>query len=147
MEISAELVAPGLPADLFAYVADLDRYPEWMALVHRVERIGPDPIWEVELRTTLGPMARSKRLRMQRTELIADRRVVFERAEIDGREHSPWVLSADLEVVDDTTTRLVMNLHYGGSMWTGGALRLILDEQIRTGSQRLVDIVSGRVER
>ena len=50
-----------------------------------MEAPGDEPAWEVELRARVGPFARSKRLRMALTEMVTDRLVVFERAEIDGR--------------------------------------------------------------
>ena len=73
--------------------------------------------------------------------------MVFERREIDGREHSPWILRAELADQRQTDsspggTRLMMTLHYGGSLWAGAALHLVLDEQIRAGSRRLLDLVS-----
>lgn len=161
METHAELVAPCPPEVLFRHVVDLDRYSSWMQLVHRAIREPDVAAWSVELRTRVGPLARSKRLRMVRTELVPDRSVVFERDETDGRRHSPWVLRATVapEVRDDGTgddrtgdddmarSRLVMHLSYGGSLWTGGVLQRILDDEIRAASERLLELVSGETTR
>lgn len=159
MRTSATLEAP-CPTDvLFAHVDSLDRYPEWMSLVHRaaVSDPGDDGLaaWSVELRTKVGPLARSKRLRMVRTELDPARRVRFERRELDERRHAPWLLVATVEPVmpgagaGETAgagavgSRLTMELEYGGSLWTGGVLQRILDDEIRRGSERLLELVRG----
>lgn len=155
MEIVATLDAPCGPERLYREVEDLDRYPAWMDLVYRAERepATPVPVWDVQLRARLGSLARSKRLRMERTEAIPSRLVVFERREVDGRDHAAWILRAELFDISDTAaspamtrpamTRLVMTLRYGGSLWTGAALRVVLDEQIRSGSRRLLELVSN----
>lgn len=148
MDVHAELSAPCRPDELFGWVDDLSRYPAWTTLVHRVEPAapGPDgrPAWSVELRARLGPMARSKRLRMVRTVHEHPSGAVFERAELDGRAHSPWVLTVELTPQGDTRTDLAVDLHYGGSLWTGGLLERALTDQIETGRDRLHDLVSGR---
>jgi len=150
METSASLEALCPPADLFGHVSDLAQYPDWMPLVHVAD---PDPggsdarpAWAVELRTRIGPLARSKRLRMVRTAIETDRRVVFEREEVDGRRHADWVLRVDLETVADLT-RLTMHLSYGGSLWTGGVLQHVLDSEIERGRDRLSALVSSGADR
>jgi hypothetical protein len=143
MDISASLVAPCPAGLLFELVEDLSTYPLWNGLVHAADREpGADDVWNVELRARLGPLARSKRLRMQRTE--RDERahtVIFERNQADGRNHSPWVLQAAI-VEDDGSSTLTMHLHYGGSLWTGGALERVLADQITSGRERLLHLVT-----
>lgn len=127
---------------LFDVVSDLGSYPEWLDIVARTERIepgGPDSIWLVDLRAQVGPLRRSKRLRMERTVCEPPFLVRFERRELDGRSHSDWVLSATLDDTD-TGVRLTMHLHYGGSLWLP-ALDRILGEEIRRSSARLVSMV------
>jgi hypothetical protein len=146
MDVHATLDAPCSPARLFAFVDDLARYPAWMPLAHRVEPFavvdGDRPAWQVELRARVGPLARSKRLRMERTVHDAEQhRVTFERAEADGRRHSPWVLRASVEPRGDECT-LHMHLHYGGALWTGGVLERTLADQITGGRERLVALVA-----
>ena len=100
MEITERLELPCAPSELFPHIDDLERYPPWMRLVHAAERVDdPDdrPAWTVELRARVGPLARSKRLRMVRSETVADQLAVFERAELDGRVHARWALRAELE--------------------------------------------------
>jgi hypothetical protein len=144
-DIRADLSAPCTPGELFVYVDDLAAYPPWMQLVHAVSPVEADdgrPAWSVELRARVGPLARSKRLRMVRTVHEPERRVVFERAEVDGREHSAWVLTAALEPVG-AATHLQVVLHYGGGLWTGGVLERVLRDSIDKGRQRLLELVAG----
>ncbi len=138
--------APCSPERLFAEVESLDDYPAWMPLAHRVDAVSADggrPAWQVELRARVGPLARSKRLRMVRTECdAASGTVVFERHEVDGRQHSSWVLRADVSEGSEGAT-LHMRLHYGGGLWTGGLLERVLADQISAGRERLRARVAG----
>lgn len=148
MEIVRRLVAPCAPPRLFAHVDDLSRYPAWMDLVHAVDREAGADAWDVELRATVGPFARSKRLRMARTELVPDRLAVFERAESDGRNHSPWMLRAELSQVEPASdggeqTELTMTLRYGGNLWTGAVLQRVLDDKVAAGSAALLELVTA----
>ena len=154
MDIRRELIAPCGTARLFAWVENLTMYPEWMALTHRVTVAG-DTAWNVELRAQVGPFARSKMLRMERTEHVAPGeasgaepeptpgRATFERRELDGREHSPWTLRATVASgPTDESSHLTMELQYGGSLWGGAVLQRLLDDAVRRASERLVDLVS-----
>ncbi len=147
MEIVRSLTADVAPNVLFEHVDDIADYPAWMPLIHDVERLASDsesdtPAWMVELRAQVGPFARSKRLRMERTELEQDRVAVFERREADGREHSEWILRADLEVDGDGRTVLTMTMSYDGSLWAGPILERVLDYQVRRGRDQLLALVS-----
>jgi hypothetical protein len=137
------VVLPALPAAVFEYVSRLDTYPSWLRLVHTVEHITDDPVpvWNVELRARVGPFARSKRLRMQRTSVESGRAALFERSEVDGRHHAMWALRVELEPVDDTTV-LTMHLAYDGSLWTGGVLEKVLDDEVRRARLKLVDLLA-----
>jgi hypothetical protein len=136
MDVTATLDAPVSPARLYDEVSALDGYPGWIDIVHRAEpaEVGS---WNVELRGKVGPFARSKRLRMERTAAEPGRRVVFERREQDGRTHSPWVLTATIDATA-SGSRLTMHLHYGGSLFTGGVLEKMLADQILSGRERLL---------
>ncbi len=142
MDVHATLDAPCGADQLFGYVDDLAQYPRWMDLLHHVEPSEADePIWHVELRARVGPFARSKRLRMRRTvHDVSGHRVVFERAEADGRTHSPWVLRAEV-LEHDGLSSLHMHLHYGGALWTAGVLERVLADQITNGRERLTGLV------
>jgi hypothetical protein len=143
VDVSASLDAPCPPAELCRWVDDLARYPEWLTIVTRAEPLpgeGARPRWSVDLRGRIGPLARSKRLHMARTAHDHGRGAVFERQEADGRQHSAWVLRAQVEP-NPTGSRLVMNLHYGGGLW-GPVLERMLRDEIEQGSQRLLRLVS-----
>lgn len=112
------------PAETIAALADLGTYPSWLSLVHGAERVhDADDVWNVTLRARLGPLARSKRLRMRRTHLD-DASVRFERDEIDGRDHATWKLEATVRRVDTASggpsggSDVVVHLHYSGALWS-----------------------------
>lgn len=148
MDLSADMNAPCAPSELFGWIDDLALYPSWMGLVHRAEptetRDGR-PRWDVELRAKVGPFARSKRLVMARTVCVPDTRVVFERDETDGRRHSMWRLAATVSpdgAGDPGASVLVMQLHYGGSLWTGGLAERVLHDEIVRSRDRLVSRIA-----
>lgn len=177
MDLEQQMTIRARAVEVFEHLDDLDKYPAWMPLVHRAEPapngagvLGADaagtdaaggPAWDVELRATVGPFARSKQLRMRRVRCVAPTRgadgsvageVRFERSEIDGREHAVWRLDAVVRegastgatgdtATDDVVTELVMRLHYGGRLWTGGILERVLDDHIATGREELRRLV------
>jgi hypothetical protein len=145
VDVDAGLDAPCDAATVFARVDELHDYPAWMSLVHRAEPLGDDgdgrPMWQVELRARVGPLARSKRLRMVRTLHDPDGgQVRFERAEADGRTHAAWVLDARVSE-SAGGSRLDMHLHYGGRLWTGGVMERVLADQIEAGRERLTALL------
>lgn len=147
MEIERRVTLPASCERVFELVGDLARYPQWMDLIHdviEVESVAGEPrAWEVELRAQVGPLARSKRLRMARTVHDVPRVAVFERSEVDGRQHSPWVLQSRLEPVTDGT-ELVMTLTYGGGLWTGAVLQRVLDDHVERGASALLALLSDQ---
>ena len=68
--------------------------------------------------------------------------VRFERVEVDGRQHAPWVLTATIESVGSQCT-LTMHLHYGGALFTGGVLERVLADKIENGRARLAELVKN----
>jgi Polyketide cyclase / dehydrase and lipid transport len=145
VDITETMEAPCPAEQLFAWVDDLSRYPSWLSIVERAERLpqgSGDPAWSVDLRGRLGPFARSKRLRMVRTALEPSTLVIFERQELDGRRHAPWRLHAEVASVADARSTLSMRLHYGGSLW-GPVLERLLSDEIDKGRARLRAIVSA----
>lgn len=132
MDVRASLDAACRAEVLFDQVGSLDDYDRWLEIVPRTESAppaegDPGPAWFVTLRGRLGPLARSKRLRMVRTVHEVPTRAVFERREVDGREHAPWVLTATVTGDEDRAT-LTMDLHYGGSLWVPLLDRLLAGE-------------------
>ena len=145
MQTSESVVVPASAHELFPHVARLEAYPPWLRLVHRAELVAeqPSPTWDVELRARVGPFARSKKLRMQRVAIDEDRGVRFERAEVDGREHSMWALRVELEPSGDETV-LTMHLAYDGKLWTGGVLERVLDDEVRRARVKLVELLATK---
>lgn len=146
VDVEASLDAPHSPADVFEWVEDLERYPEWLDIVPRAAYTDPvdgdpGPAWMVDLRGRLGPLARSKRLRMVRREHRPHDHVVFVRREVDGRRHAAWVLRAAVEPTPDGS-RLTMHLHYGGGLW-GPVLERMLADEIERSRPRLLARLEG----
>jgi carbon monoxide dehydrogenase subunit G len=133
---------------VFPFVSDLHRYSEWMPLVHMARPDG-DNAWLVELRAKVGPLARSKRLRMMRTDMTIpsspheDGKVVFERHETDGKKHSPWILTVHVHAVGESS-RVDVDLEYQGSLWTGGLLEQVLQNNINAGKEGLKKATSQK---
>lgn len=143
MRTSESVTVPAPPSVVFPHIARLEAYPAWLGLVHDAVLVEaePAPAWLVELRARVGPFARSKQLRMRRTTSEPDRLAVFEREEIDGRDHARWVLRAELEPAPGDATTVTMHLAYDGFLWTGGLLEKVLDEEIRRGRAGLARLV------
>jgi Polyketide cyclase / dehydrase and lipid transport len=154
MDLTAELLAPCDRDELFGWVGDLARYPEWLEIVPRAVPTDPHPddpgpAWSVDLRGRLGPFARAKRLRMVRAVHEPPHLVRFERAEHDGRDHSPWVLTAEVaEVAEangadggDVASRLTMRMHYGGGL-AGPLMEKLLVDEIERSRPRLLALVT-----
>jgi hypothetical protein len=143
VDLEATMEAPCPPEALRPWVEDLDRYPSWLTIVERAEQLhdaGPQPAWRVDLRGRVGPLARSKRLRMVRTR-CADGEVVFERTELDGRHHAPWVMAASVRPTP-AGSHLTVRLHYGGALW-GPVLERLLRDEIESATPRLLALVSS----
>lgn len=143
MDVTAVLDAPCSREALFEWVADLSRYPQWLDIVPRAvpaDDASAGPAWTIDLRGRLGPFARSKRLRMVRTRHDEPKTVVFERRELDGRSHSPWLLEATVSDGDAGASRLTMHLHYGGGLW-GPLVERLLTDEIERSRPRLLALL------
>jgi hypothetical protein len=96
--------------------------------------------WSVVLSARIGPLRRSKRLRMVCTIAEPPTRARFERAEADGREHASWVLEARVEG-SGGASQLRMDLSYDGRLW-GPLVERVLQDQIEAARPRLVALVT-----
>jgi hypothetical protein len=141
VDLTVSLDAPHPPDAVFPWVAELDRYPAWLDIVPRAVRLelpDGDDTWLVWLRARLGPLARSKRLRMRRVAVDVPRSVRFERAEDDDRDHSAWVLDVTVEPLEaGAASRLTVQLHYGGGL-LGPVVERLLADEIDRSRQRLL---------
>ncbi len=138
MQLDIGLDAPCPPSRLFLWVEDLDRYQQWLTIVDQVEVDGDG--WFVELKGKLGPFARSKRLRMERTVHVPDNQATFERREIDGRNHALWRLDANVEATLQGS-RLLVGLRYDGSLW-GSVVESLLQDEVEQATARLLALVT-----
>ena len=145
MDVAASLDAPYPPAAVFPWVAELERYPAWLDIVRAVEPDGSDA-WRVDLRARLGPLSRSKRLRMVLVETVVDERFRFERREVDGRQHASWVLSGNVAPTDEGS-RVTMSLNYSGGTGLPSAVERILGHEIERCKGRLLEQVSESQQR
>ena len=87
------------------------------------------------LRAKVGPFARSKRLRMVRTIHQPCSHARFERMELDGREHSAWMLEAKISEADNGS-KVAMMLSYSGHLWSG-ILDAVLAVQVSKATKNL----------
>jgi uncharacterized protein YndB with AHSA1/START domain len=153
VDVTEEVRLDATPARVWRAIADLATYPTWLGIVHRVESDGEDagrPAWRVELRGRIGPLARSKRLRMVRTAVEDGRSVRYERVEQDGRRHAAWVMDARVAPDADAACAhppssgcvLTVRLRYAGSLGTGLLERALRDE-IERGRERLAATLTG----
>jgi hypothetical protein len=128
-----------------AILRDLAQYPKWLDIVHAaVKEEGSDNTWTIELRGKVGPFARSKRLRMMRTNDDANASVVFERSEIDGRNHSEWKLTVFF-AGGGNDAEVSVEMFYGGSMFGGGILERMLADQIERSRPQLIELLSKSI--
>jgi hypothetical protein len=118
------------PARVYAEVADLSTYPEWLGIVLDAEADGDDA-WYVDLGARIGPVKAAKRVRMAR---VVDQPPVharFERAELDDEQHSAWILDASITDGGELT----MHLHYGGALFFPGLDKILAAEVDKAGER------------
>jgi carbon monoxide dehydrogenase subunit G len=137
----AELSFP--VAQVYNELRELDGYADWLTIVRKVERVSDQPAWLVDLGAGIGPLRRTKRVRMIRAEDTPPSLVRFKRSETDERDHSAWVLTASLQSSGDARTHLTMHLHYGGLDWLP-LVGLALREEIRRAGPRLGHRLASR---
>ena len=80
---------------------------------------------------------------MTRTIHEPTERVVFERSEVDGKRHSPWVLESVLTEQASGEVELTMTLTYGGNLWTGAVLERVLDDHVERGARSLTELLAA----
>ncbi|MCZ7629348.1 MAG: hypothetical protein M5U19_09885 [Microthrixaceae bacterium] len=90
------------------------------------------PAWLVDLHASIGPLRRSKRLRMIRDLHEAPNHVRYLRRETDGRRHSTWRLTVQVSDSANGGSHLEMSLYYGGSLWVPMIERLLREEVERS---------------
>lgn len=143
------VVAVDLPVSasvLESVIGDLTTYPRWMGLVHSVSPADDLGGHRVELRGKIGPLARSKVLRMERVDDTD--RIRFVRRELDGRTHGRWELEAQITSSQITSSpassesTLTMTLLYEGRWWSA-VVEKLLSEEVEASKARLREVVLG----
>lgn len=132
---------------LFGVLSDLSLYPQWLDLVdeaHYSDDVegSERPAWNVTLRAKLGPFARSKKLRMERTITEPTSHVRFERSEVDDREHSAWTMDALITENANAGASVEIQLTYGGELWSK-ALEAVLMAHVNDAGPKLRAMVEG----
>jgi hypothetical protein len=130
MDLQASVELDASPERVYAEVADLSTYPEWLGVVLDAERDG-DGAWYVDLGARIGPVKAAKRVRMVRVVDDPPAHARFERAELDDEEHSLWVL----EALVSPESSLTMRLHYGGTVFLPGLDKILAAEVDKAGER------------
>ena len=109
-----------------------------------------DDSWTVILLAKIGPLARSKKLRMIQTESSTlddgSHSVKFERSEVgDKAEYATWKFSAEVFEVqgERSTCEVDIYLEYGGSLWNDN-LGFILDKYISRSIDSLAQVSNSQ---
>lgn len=128
------------PEPVRAWVEDLATYPSWLSIVASAtpdpgHHGDPGPAWLVDLGTRLGPLRRTKRVRMVRT-VEPSGAIRYERREIDGAPHGEWILDAAVAPAPGAGTDLTVRLRYRGQSWLR-LLEPVLREEMRRAGSRL----------
>lgn len=150
MRASSSVTVPATIDRVVPHLVDLSGYPQWMPMIHSIERDddGAEVGWLVELRAKVGPFARSKRLRMVRTQNDQSRdgaSIVFERKERGGASHSVWRMSVNV-TSRGPSTDVSIDLEYGGTLWTAGVLDRVLAGNIDAGKDGFVRLVTSQTQ-
>ncbi len=150
MDARAELETTAPVDAVFAQLQRLDNYPKWLDIVSRAQPTAGDPgdpgdAWMIDLRAQLGPLRRSKRLRIVRSELDPPNRVRFVRRELEDRNNSLWSLTVEVRPTEsegENGSIVNVHMHYGGALWIP-MLDRILEDEIRNSKPRLAALVES----
>lgn len=136
MDQNVTALVSATPEDTFTAVSDLATYPKWLDLVKEVRPDGQGHL--VTLQARLGPIARSKQLRMTQTKKSQDgetKTVVFERQENHDRDVSDWKMTATV-TPHAKGSHLQIDLNYDGPYWTS-VLETLLKSQTESAANNL----------
>ncbi len=141
IELHGSSVVKSTPSAVYEILRDLSTYPQWVHIVESAVEEGSG-VYDVTLRATIGPFARSKRLRMRRVLDEADA-VEFVREELDGKRHAHWQYRASI-CADEMTTVVNATLVYGGALWIPGSFDRVIADQIDQAGSRLDALIDAR---
>lgn len=141
--VTSELVGAH-PDRVLEELHDLAAYVRWVSIIGDVATDGPGA-WIVELRADLGPLRRSKRLRMIRSDDESPRTVRFLRSELDGRRHAAWEMRLSVEPAAESSL-VSVELGYDGRVPLG-AFERVVKAEVTAAAHRLETILTGESER
>lgn len=127
------------PDRVLRELQDLAGYDRWVSIIGEVATDGPEA-WIVELRADLGPLRRSKRLRMTRSDDQSSRSVRFQRSELDGRRHANWEMRLRVEPMV-AASLVTIELGYDGRIPLG-PFEPVVKTEVSAAARRLEAILS-----
>ena len=137
-----EVDLDGSPEQIFAALADLANYQNWLGFIDTVDTDGGDASWIVTLRAQVGPFARLKKLRMVRVEELVPESIRFSRREIDSKDHSDWDLYVTINENEGVGCSVQMVVSYSGRFWSV-PLQAVFTSHVETAKVRLQETFSS----
>ena len=137
-----EVDLDGSPEQIFATLADLANYQNWLGFIDTVDTDGGDTFWIVTLRAQVGPFARLKKLRMVRVEELVPELIRFSRREIDSKDHSDWDLYVTINEKEGVGCSVQMVVSYSGRFWSV-PLQAVFTSHVETAKVRLQETFSS----
>lgn len=153
MNVEADFEAPCPPELLFSIVEDLAEISPWLDLLGDAVPCSPaqgdiGPAWDSTFAIKLGPLTKTKDVRLVRIVHKAPSEVVYERHEVpvEGRDPSQiamWRLTLKVRPVD-SGSRLDVHVFYGGDA-LGDMAEGILTKELKKSRPALLKEVKSRV--
>ena len=137
-----EVDLDGSPEQIFATLADLANYQNWLGFIDTVDTDGGDTSWIVTLRAQVGPFARLKKLRMMRVEELVPELIRFSRREIDSKDHSDWDLYVTINEKEGIGCSVQMVVSYSGRFWSV-PLQAVFTSHVEAAKVRLQETFSS----
>ena len=137
-----EVDLDGSPEQIFAALADLANYQNWLGFIDTVDIDGGDASWIVTLRAQVGPFARLKKLRMVRVEELVPESIRFSRREIDSKDHSDWDLYVTINEKEGVGCSVQMVVSYSGRFWSV-PLQAVFTSHVEAAKVRLQETFSS----
>lgn len=153
MNVEESFDVPCAPEVLFAITEDLANISPWLDLLGAAVPASPDPsdvgpAWDATFVVKLGPLTKTKDVRLVRIEHEPYKSVVYERHEIptEGKDPSKiamWRLTLKVSPTNDGSS-LFVNVFYGGDA-LGDMAEGILTKELNKSKPALLKEVKQRV--
>lgn len=153
MNVEESFEAPCSPEVLFAITEDLANISPWLDLLGDAKPASPDPsdvgpAWDATFVVKLGPLTKTKDVRLVQIEHEPYKSVVYERHEIptEGKDPSKiamWRLTLKVSPTNEGSS-LFVNVFYGGDA-LGDMAEGILTKELNKSKPALLKEVKQRV--